>query len=202
MPDLFHEIALGAPHRPVAGIDEVGRGPLAGPVTAAAVILPRDLDPALAAGLADSKTLTRARREWLEPRIRAVAIVGVGWATVEEVDSVNILQATFLAMIRAVESLALAPEAVLVDGNRLPPLPMPAHAIVGGDAKVAAIAAASIVAKVHRDRLCGELHRRYPQYEFASHKGYPTAQHLRLLQLHGPCDEHRRSFAPVRSLLP
>src|SRR5687768_16621092 len=100
MPDLFHEIALGAPHRPVAGIDEVGRGPLAGPVTAAAVILPRDLDPELAGALADSKTLTRARREWLAPKITAIAIVGIGWATVEEDDSVNILQATFLAMIR------------------------------------------------------------------------------------------------------
>ncbi len=184
----------------LAGVDEAGRGPLAGPVVAAAVMLD-ELQPIR--GLADSKTLSPRRREALYDEIRAKALCcSVALASAREIDTLNILQATLLAMSRAVDALRLRPHCVLVDGNRLPPLPMPAHAIVGGDANVAAIAAASIVAKVHRDRLCGELHRRYPQYEFASHKGYPTAQHLRLLQLHGPCDEHRRSFAPVRNLLP
>jgi ribonuclease HII len=202
MPDLFHEIALGAPHRPVAGIDEVGRGPLAGPVTAAAVILPRDLDPDLAAGLADSKTLTRARRAWLAPRIRAVAFVGIGWATVEEVDSVNILQATFLAMSRALESLPLAPGAVLVDGNRLPPrLPCEGRAIVDGDALCLSIAAASIVAKVVRDNEMLRLASHHPGYGWEQNAGYGTPEHLDALDRLGVTAQHRRSFAPITQRL-
>lgn len=202
MPDLFHEIELGAPQRPVAGIDEVGRGPLAGPVTAAAVILPPDLDPALAAALADSKTLTRARREWLAPRIRSVALVGVGWATVEEIDSINILQATFLAMIRALESLAARPEAVLVDGNRLPPqLPCPGRAVVDGDARCLSIAAASIVAKVVRDNEMLRLAGDHPGYGWEQNAGYGTPEHLGALDRLGVTLHHRRSFAPISQRL-
>ena len=180
----------------VAGVDEAGRGPLAGPVVAAAVMLD-ELHPIK--GLADSKTLTPRRRERLYDEIRAKALcVCIAQATVEEIDEFNILQATLLAMRRAVAGLRLRPHCVLVDGNRLPVLAMPAHAIVKGDAKVQAIAAASILAKVHRDRLCVELHERYPQYGFAAHKGYPTAEHLQALRAFGACVEHRRSFAPVR----
>ena len=181
----------------VAGVDEAGRGPLAGPVAAAAVILD-ELRPIQ--GLADSKTLSALRRARLYDEIRAKALCCcVAEASAQEIDQLNILQATLLAMRRAVAGLRLRPHCVLVDGNRLPPLDLPAHAIVKGDAKVQAIAAASILAKVHRDRLCLELHQRYPQYGFDAHKGYPTAEHLRSLQAHGPCDEHRRSFGPVRS---
>jgi ribonuclease HII len=182
----------------LAGVDEAGRGPLAGPVVAAAVMLD-ELQPIK--GLADSKTLSPRRRERLYDEIRAKALCCcVGEASAQEIDQLNILQATLLAMRRAVEGLRLRPHRVLVDGNRLPVLAMPARAIVKGDAKVQAIAAASILAKVHRDRLCLELHERYPQYGFAAHKGYPTAEHLRALRTHGPCAEHRRSFAPVRSV--
>lgn len=184
----------------VAGVDEAGRGPLAGPVVAAAVMLD-ELRPIK--GLADSKTLSPRRRERLYDEIRAKALCCcVTEASASEIDTLNILQATLLAMRRAVEGLRLAPHIVLVDGNRLPVLAMPAHAIVKGDAKVQAIAAASILAKVHRDRLCLELHERYPQYGFAAHKGYPTVEHLRALQQHGACVEHRRSFAPVRAVAP
>ena len=184
----------------VAGVDEAGRGPLAGPVAAAAVILD-ELRPIQ--GLADSKTLSPRRREQLYDEIRAKALCCcVAEASAQEIDRLNILQATLLAMRRAVAGLRLRPHCVLVDGNRLPALDMQAHAIVQGDVKVQAIAAASILAKVHRDRWCLELHQRYPQYGFDAHKGYPTAEHLRSLRLHGPCDEHRRSFGPVRSALP
>jgi ribonuclease HII len=180
----------------LAGVDEAGRGPLAGPVVAAAVMLD-ELQPIK--GLADSKTLSPRRRERLYDEIRAKALCcSVAEASAQEIDELNILQATLLAMRRAVEGLRLRPHRVLVDGNRLPVLAMPARAIVKGDAKVQAIAAASIVAKVHRDRLCLELHQRYPQYGFAAHKGYPTAEHLQALRAHGACAEHRRSFAPVR----
>jgi ribonuclease HII len=180
----------------VAGVDEAGRGPLAGPVVAAAVMLD-ELQPIK--GLADSKVLSPRRRERLYDEIRAKALCCcVAEASAQEIDALNILQATLLAMRRAVAGLRLRPHCVLVDGNRLPQLDMPAHAVVKGDAKVQAIAAASILAKVHRDRLCLELHQRYPQYGFDAHKGYPTAEHLRSLQVHGPCDEHRRSFGPVR----
>lgn len=179
----------------VAGVDEAGRGPLAGPVVAAAVILD-DRQPI--AGLADSKKLSAARRDQLYDEIRAKALCCcVAQASVEEIDRLNILQATLLAMQRAVAGLRLKPGLVLVDGNRLPLLEMRAEAIVKGDAKVAAISAASILAKVTRDRGLELLDQRYPQYGFARHKGYGTAEHLQALRVHGPCPEHRRSFAPV-----
>lgn len=179
----------------VAGVDEAGRGPLAGPVIAAAVILD-DAQPI--AGLADSKVLTALRRERLHDEIRAKALCcSLGQASVEEIDRLNILQATMLAMQRAVEGLRLKPAKVLVDGNRLPRLEVLSEAIVGGDAKVAAISAASIVAKVHRDRLCAELHAQFPEYGFDRHKGYGTAEHLEALRAHGASPAHRRSFAPV-----
>jgi ribonuclease HII len=178
-----------------AGVDEAGRGPLAGPVVAAAVILD-DLNPIQ--GLNDSKKLTAKRREALFDEIRARALCcAIAEATVQEIDELNILQATMLAMRRAVEALRLPPKLVLVDGNRLPTLAMRAEAIVKGDAMVPAISAASILAKVHRDRLCAEMHLRYPAYGFDQHKGYGTAQHLAALQAHGPADCHRMSFAPV-----
>ena len=183
----------------VAGVDEAGRGPLAGPVVAAAVILD-ELHPVR--GLADSKSLTAARRERLYDEICARALcVSIAEASVEEIDRLNILQATLLAMQRAVQGLRLAPKQVLVDGNRLPLLAMPAQAIVRGDAKVAAISAASILAKVRRDRLCLELHAHHPLFGFDVHKGYPTPEHLAALRRHGPCDAHRRTFAPVRAAL-
>ena len=184
----------------VAGVDEAGRGPLAGPVVAAAVILD-DLHPI--AGLADSKKLTAARREKLYDEIRATALCcSIAEASVEEIDQLNILQATLLAMRRAVMGLRLKPAMVLVDGNRLPVLEVPAEAIVKGDALVPAISAASILAKVHRDRWCAQIHGEFPQYGFAGHKGYGTAAHLAALREHGACIHHRRSFAPVaRSLL-
>jgi ribonuclease HII len=181
----------------VAGVDEAGRGPLAGPVVAAAVILD-ELQPI--AGLADSKRIGPVTRERLFDEIRARALdCCIAQASAEEIDRLDILQATLLAMRRAVEGLRLRPRRVLVDGNRLPALDIQAQAIVKGDAKVLAIGAASILAKVHRDRLCLALDQRFPQYGFAAHKGYPTAEHLRALHTFGPCDEHRRSFAPVRS---
>ena len=183
----------------IAGVDEAGRGPLAGPVVAAAVILD-DTQPI--AGLADSKALTALRRERLFDEIRAKALCcSIAQASVEEIDHLNILQATMLAMQRAVEGLRLKPVKVLVDGNRLPTLDILAEAIVGGDAKVAAISAASILAKVHRDRLCAQLHEEFPQYGFAGHKGYGTPEHLQALRDHGACPQHRRSFAPVAAAL-
>ncbi|MBP6219835.1 MAG: ribonuclease HII [Limnohabitans sp.] len=179
----------------MAGVDEAGRGPLAGPVVAAAVILD-DLQPI--AGLNDSKKLSAKRRERLFDEIRARALCfSIAEATVQEIDQFNILQATMLAMKRAVEGLRLKPQMVLVDGNRLPTLDILAEAIVQGDALVPAISAASILAKVHRDRLCEEMHGRYPVYGFDQHKGYGTAQHLAALQVHGPADCHRMTFAPV-----
>lgn len=183
----------------IAGVDEVGRGPLAGPVVAAAVILD-DLHPVR--GLRDSKKLGEATRERLDAEIRAKALcVSVAEATVEEIDRLNILQATMLAMQRAVEGLRLPPTLVLVDGNRLPRLRAPAEAVVRGDDRVPVIAAASIVAKVHRDALLAALHEDHPAYGFAAHKGYPTPAHLAALRTHGACPAHRRSFAPVRATL-
>jgi len=183
----------------VAGVDEAGRGPLAGPVVAAAVILD-DLQPIK--GLADSKALTARRREALFDEIRAKALCCcIAEASAAEIDEFNILQATMLAMRRAVEGLRLKPARVLVDGNRIPVLKVPAEAIVKGDAKVKAISAASILAKVHRDRLCQSLHEAHPQYGFDGHKGYPTPEHLAALRVHGACPAHRRSFAPVREVL-
>jgi len=183
----------------VAGVDEAGRGPLAGPVVAAAVILDQRQP---IKGLADSKKLTALRREKLFDEIRAKALCcSIAQASVEEIDRLNILQATLLAMRRAVEGLRLKPNKVLVDGNRLPDIGLPAQAIVGGDALVPAISAASILAKVHRDRWCLELDQLYPQYGFAKHKGYGTAAHLAALQAHGPCAEHRISFRPVAEVM-
>lgn len=183
----------------VAGVDEAGRGPLMGPVVAAAVILD-ELNPIK--GLADSKKLTTLRREKLYDEIRAKALCcSIAEASVEEIDSLNILQATMLAMKRAVEGLRLKPNKVLVDGNRLPTLVILSEAIVGGDALVPAISAASILAKVHRDRWCAQFHLEYPQYGFADHKGYGTAEHLAALREHGACPQHRKSFAPVAEVL-
>jgi len=183
----------------VAGVDEAGRGPLAGPVVAAAVILD-ELNPIK--GLADSKQLSAARREALYDEIRAKALCcSVAEASVQEIDTLNILQATMLAMRRAVQGLRLRPAKVLVDGNRLPPLDVLAEAIVQGDAKVQAISAASILAKVTRDRQLEALHAQHPQYGFDRHKGYGTAQHLAALREHGPLPAHRRSFSPVAEAL-
>lgn len=183
----------------VAGVDEAGRGPLAGPVMAAAVILD-DLNPIL--GLNDSKKLSPLRREKLYDEIRAKALCcSIAQASVEEIDQLNILQATLLAMRRAVAGLRLKPAKVLVDGNRLPVLEVLAEAIVRGDATVPAISAASILAKVTRDRWCAELDQRFPQYGFAAHKGYGTAEHLAALRTHGACPEHRRTFSPVAQVL-
>ena len=182
----------------VAGVDEAGRGPLAGPVFAAAVILD-DLQPIR--GLADSKVLSPARRARLFDEIRAKALCCcIAEASAEEIDRLNILQATMLAMQRAVAGLRLKPANVLVDGNRIPVLPMPAEAIVKGDAKVQAISAASILAKVARDLFCERMHESHPQYGFATHKGYPTPEHLAALRAHGASPWHRRSFAPVREV--
>ncbi|MES2092063.1 MAG: ribonuclease HII [Pseudomonadota bacterium] len=183
----------------VAGVDEAGRGPLAGPVVAAAVILDEQ-QPIV--GLADSKKLSARQRERLYDEIRAKALCCcIAEASVEEIDQLNILQATMLAMKRAVEGLRLKPGLVLVDGNRIPVLKIPAEAIIKGDDKVQAISAASILAKVHRDRWCLQLHEAHPQYGFATHKGYPTADHLAALREHGAIDAHRRTFGPVRAVL-
>ncbi len=183
----------------LAGVDEAGRGPLMGPVVAAAVILD-DLKPIK--GLADSKKLTALRRDKLYDEILGKALCfHIAQATVEEIDELNILQATMLAMRRAVEGLRLKPHRVLVDGNRIPTLVVAAEAIVGGDALVPAISAASILAKVWRDRWCQAFHLEYPQYGFATHKGYGTAEHLAALRAHGACPQHRRTFRPVAEVL-
>lgn len=182
----------------VCGVDEAGRGPLAGPVVAAAVIL----DPARPiAGLNDSKKLSAKRREALAVLIREQALAwAVAEASVEEIDRINILQASLLAMQRAVAALAVRPQLALIDGNLCPRLDCPAEALVGGDGRSAPIAAASILAKTVRDELMLAMHQRFPCYDFARHKGYPTAAHLAALRQHGPCSEHRRSFAPVAQL--
>ncbi|MBV2132926.1 ribonuclease HII [Pseudomonas sp. MAP12] len=183
----------------VAGVDEVGRGPLCGPVVTAAVILD-PLRPIL--GLNDSKKLSEARREKLFDEIREKALAWcIGRAEVEEIDRLNILQATFLAMQRAVEGLHIQPRLALIDGNRCPKLAVPCAPVIQGDGKVPAIAAASILAKVSRDREMAELDLIYPGYRMAGHKGYPTAVHLEALRRLGPTPIHRRSFAPVRALL-
>lgn len=183
----------------VAGVDEVGRGPLVGAVVTAAVIL----DPARPiAGLADSKALTEKKRLALALEIREKALCfALGRADRHEIDELNILRATMLAMQRAVAALAVEPQHVLVDGNRTPAFICAATAVVKGDARVAAISAASILAKVQRDAEMDELHARYPLYGFDRHKGYPTADHFTALRNHGPIPEHRRSFAPVREAL-
>ncbi len=185
----------------VAGVDEAGRGPLAGPVVAAAVIL----DPERPiSGLADSKKLTARRREALAGDIHERAVSwSVAWADAAEIDALNILAATMLAMRRAILGLSVTPVKVEVDGNRLPDLTfgelrIGGEAIIGGDAKVATISAASIIAKTTRDRIMIDIDNLYPAYEFARHKGYGTVVHRQRLQQHGPCEQHRRSFAPVR----
>ena len=185
----------------VAGVDEAGRGPLAGPVVAAAVIL----DPERPIqGLADSKKLAARRREELASEIRGRALSwSVAWADAAEIDALNILVATMLAMRRAILGLSVTPIKVEVDGNRLPDLTfgelrIGGEAIIGGDAKVATISAASIIAKTTRDRIMIEIDSLYPAYEFARHKGYGTVVHRQRLQQHGPCEQHRRSFAPLR----
>ena len=182
----------------VVGVDEAGRGPLAGPVVAAAVILD-DLNPIM--GLNDSKKLTPRRREQLFIEIKAKALCfSIAQASVQEIDDVNILQATMLAMQRAVAGLRLKPVKALIDGNRIPKLDVMAEAIVQGDAHVNCIAAASILAKVTRDHYMCELHDQFPQYGFAGHKGYGTAAHIHALRTHGACEHHRRSFSPVLAL--
>jgi ribonuclease HII len=179
----------------VAGVDEAGRGPLAGPVVAAAVILD---DTRRIRGLADSKVLTPLQRDRLYDQIREKALCcSVAQASVEEIDTLNILHATMLAMKRAVEGLRLKPAKVLVDGNRLPLIDVLAEAVIGGDAIVKSISAASILAKVHRDRMCLTLDEEFPQYGFASHKGYGTPEHLQALLAHGACRHHRKFFGPV-----
>ena len=183
----------------ICGVDEAGRGPLAGPVYAAAVILD-DVHPI--AGLADSKKLSEKRRDALAPQIRQHALAwAVAQASVEEIDTLNILQATLLAMKRAVQALALVPQEVWIDGLYCPETGLPSRAIIKGDGTVAAISAASILAKTARDAVMLDLHARYPQYGFNLHKGYPTAAHLAALREHGVSAVHRRSFRPVKVLL-
>lgn len=192
--DLFGDLGHGL----VAGVDEVGRGPLAGDVVAAAVILSDQIPE----GITDSKKLSAVRRERLAKEIKALAVAwSVGRASVQEIDALNILEASLLAMKRAVESLAVQPRLVLVDGNRLPKWGYEAQAIVGGDALEPAIGAASILAKVQRDSELEALDGQYPQYGFGRHKGYPTREHLEALKVHGVLDIHRRSFGPVKRLL-
>ena len=188
-------------NRHVAGVDEAGRGPLAGPVVVAAVIL----DPARSiAGLADSKRLSARRREALYPLILERALASsIVRVEASEIDRINILNATLAGMTRALEMLAVQPVLALIDGNRLPKsLPCPAQAVIGGDASEPAISAASILAKVARDRILVEYDTHWPGYGFARHKGYPSPAHLEALRRLGPCPEHRRSFAPVRAACP
>lgn len=184
----------------VAGVDEAGRGPWAGPVVAAAVILPANFN---CDSLNDSKKLTRARRQVVEQILRADARVhfAIGIASVGEIDQVNILQATFLAMRRALAQLSIAVDYVLVDGRDFPFAPIQGRAVIRGDSQVASIAAASILAKEHRDGIMRQLAQEYPHYGFDSHQGYGTARHHAALRKHGPCAAHRRSFAPVRALV-
>ena len=186
--------------RLICGVDEAGRGPLAGPVFAAAVVFfPGKRAPN---GIADSKLLTARKRERLAGVIKDRSLGwAVAWASVEEIDELNILQASLLAMRRAVESLEFMPDEVLLDGAHCPELSVPARAIVDGDAKVKVISAASILAKTARDAEMCRLHQRFPQYGFDEHKGYPTPQHLAALRRHGVCEVYRRSFAPVREML-
>ncbi len=180
----------------IAGVDEAGRGPLAGPVVAAAVILPEGFD---AKGLGDSKALSREQREAVEPRIKAETIWCIQFVDSNVIDEINVLQATFLAMTRAIEGLATMPERVMIDGIQVPPgLKMPGEAIIKGDAKETCISAASILAKCARDRFMVEMDLLYPEYGFASHFGYGTPEHLEAIRLHGPCPIHRMSFSPLK----
>ncbi|MEW6448417.1 MAG: ribonuclease HII [Bacillota bacterium] len=183
----------------VAGVDEAGRGPLAGPVVAGAVILPEAVE---LPGLNDSKVLSPNKRAYLAEQICAIALSwSVGVASVAEIDALNIRRASFLAMRRALEALRFKPDYVVVDGSPIPGLPLPQTGMVRGDARVAAVAAASIIAKVTRDRLMEEIHREFPQYGFSRHKGYPTREHFESLAKFGPTPHHRRTFGPVKSSL-
>lgn len=200
MPDFSLEDASGAAR--VAGVDEAGRGPWAGPVVAAAVILDRDgLDPDLALGLDDSKKLPAARRERLFAALQACALIGVGRADVADIDSMNILGATLLAMGRAVSALGAAPDLALIDGTSVPDLPCPARPVIGGDGLSLSIAAASIVAKVTRDRLMAELALAHPGYGWERNKGYGTPEHRAALETLGVTPHHRRSFRPIRKIM-
>jgi ribonuclease HII len=196
---IFESRVLKQRPGPICGVDEAGRGPLAGPVVAAAVIFERRRIPK---GINDSKQLTPEDREALFPRILETAIaVGIGEASVDEIDLINIRQATHLAMARAVRALSLAPMFALVDGNDAPALPCPCDTIIDGDARSVSIAAASIVAKVTRDRMMVALHEQHPGYGWCTNKGYSTEEHIEALNRLGPCIHHRRSFAPVHRLL-
>ncbi len=193
--DCFEAEARRCGYRLVAGADEAGRGPLAGPVVAAAVILPRRC---IMRGLDDSKQVAEAERERLYEEITSRALaLSVGQATAQEIDRLNILEATRLAMARAIQTLPIQPDFLLLDAVSLPGLSVPQRPIIKGDGLSVSIAAASIIAKVTRDRLMLEYHQRFPQYHFHVHKGYPTPEHVRLLAEHGPCAIHRRSFRPV-----
>lgn len=196
MTDLFVAASSVAPDRPMAGVDEAGRGALAGPVVAAAVILQQPI-----AGLDDSKKLSASVRERLAVQIKSCAVYAVASASVAEIESMNILQASLLAMQRAVAQLALPPRQVLVDGRDAFPCQVQVVPVIGGDALWPEISAASILAKVERDQMMQDLHQRFPDYGFAKHKGYGTAVHLEALRKHGACCEHRRGYAPVRAVL-
>jgi ribonuclease HII len=197
---LFTERALwGAGFALVAGVDEVGMGPLAGPVVAAAVILPADV---AIDGVVDSKKVPKAKRETLADLIRSSALgIGIGMVDVDEIDAINVYQAGLLAMRRAVDALPVVPNHLLIDARRIPECPIQQTCVDDGDATVYSIAAASIVAKVHRDRVMRELDERYPGYGFAAHAGYATSAHMQALRSLGPSPVHRKSFAPVRALL-
>ncbi len=198
-PDLTAEVAYAGKDATICGVDEAGRGPWAGPVVAAAVVLDRGCVPP---GLDDSKKLTPRRRAVLFDAIRAAASVGVGIASVEEIDALNILRANDLAMLRAIGALQPAPEAALIDGNRVPPgLPCRARALVGGDGRSLSIAAASIIAKVTRDRIMGELAGAHPGYGWERNMGYGTAEHRAALIRLGVTPHHRRSFRPIHNIL-
>jgi ribonuclease HII len=193
--DIFEVEARRCGYRYIAGLDEAGRGPLAGPVVAAAVILPRCCR---LPGLNDSKQLSEAERNRLYAAITTKAcIIGVGSASEQEIDGINILEATRLAMRRAIVSMSLVPDFLLLDALTIPFVSIPQRAIITGDCLSQSIAAASVIAKVTRDRMMAEYHREYPEYNFLSHKGYCTPEHLRLLKRHGPCAIHRRTFWPV-----
>ena len=195
---IFEGRLLKTTSGPIAGVDEAGRGPLAGPVVAAAVILDRKRIPR---GLNDSKQMTPEAREEAFERIIGCATVGVGEASVDEIDLINIRQATHLAMARAVRALSIGPEFALVDGNDAPALPCRCDTLIDGDARSVSIAAASIVAKVTRDRMMRSLHEHFPNYGWLTNKGYSTEEHLVALNRFGPCVHHRRSFAPVYEIL-
>jgi ribonuclease HII len=198
-PWFFEKRAREAGFTCIAGLDEAGRGPLAGPVVAAAVVLPRGL---LVPGLTDSKQVSEPERERLFEVIREKAICyGVGVASERTVDDVNILQATIVAMERALERLTPRPDYLLLDALTLPRVPLPQKPLIKGDCRSHSIAAASILAKVTRDRMMLELHERFPQYNFKRHKGYGTREHIELIRKHGPCDAHRKTFNPVARML-